>query len=168
MRSLGTLSEMAGDRVKAPDRPESDTERIIALERRVATLELLLNDVMHHLDTQTQTHTPGKPAASTPKPQKPKKQHNPKPPKQKKKQKQPQPWDDPHRRAEISQLADRILAETPMDSLTKAEVVSRFAVNTKLAGQTLAWMVKKGKMSMRSGHPTEDDSDPQKIFSIKR
>ena len=39
-----------------------NNQRITALEKRVATLELLLNDVMHHLDTQTQSQTGAKPS----------------------------------------------------------------------------------------------------------
>ena len=180
MKSIGTLSDVAGNRATDPDAPQTERQRIEALEKRVATLELLLNDVMHHIDnpkkteTKTSASTPERKTKTTPKPpSKPK--SNPKQkttPKQKPKpkspkQKTPQPWDDPQRLAEISALADRILAETSLASLTKAETVSRFAVDSKLAGQTLAWLVMKGKMSMLSPEPTQDDPDPKKTFRLK-
>lgn len=171
MRSLGRLSDIAGSRVIDPDEPESENERITALERRVSTLELLLNDVMHQLDKPSQTSAPPKTSASTPQQKnKPKPQQTPPQRKNKpspeKKKPQKQPWDDPQRLAEISQLADRILAAN-IEALTKAETVDRFDVNTKLAGQTLAWMVMKGKMKMETPKPTKDDPDPKNIFSIK-
>ena len=166
MRSLGTLADVAGSRRTDPDAPATESERITALEKRVATLEGLLNNVMHQLDTPQKTQT--KTSASTPpretKP-KPKQQSKPK---SKPQPKPKQPWDDPERLAEISALADHILAETRLASLTKAETVARFGVDSKLAGQTLAWLVMKGKMSMESPEPTQDDPDPKKIFSVKR
>jgi len=171
MRSLGRLSDIAGSRVIDPDEPESENERITALERRVSTLELLLNDVMHQLDKPSQTSAPPKKSASTPqrknkpKPQQqpPKRKNKPSP---EKKQPQKQPWDDPQRLAEISELADRILAAN-IETLTKAEVVSHFDVDTKLAGQTLAWMVMKKTMRMHTPEATEDNPDPKNVFRIK-
>ena len=183
MRSIGTLSDVAGNRATDPDAPQTERQRIEALEKRVTTLELLLNDVMHHLDTPKKTET--KTSASTPqrktkttpkqnsKPKSnpkqkttPKQKTKPKSPKQKQKTKQP--WDDPKRLADISALADRILSDPRGEALTKAETVSHFDVNTKLAGQTLAWLVATGKMSMESPAPTPDDPDPKKIFCLKR
>lgn len=155
MRSIGRLADVVGSRRTDPDAPQTERERITALEKRVATLELLLNDVMHQLDHPQKTQT--KTSASTP----------PRETKPKQPQKPKQPWDEPERLAEISALADRILAETRLASLTKAETVSRFGVDSKLAGQTLAWLVMKGKMSMESPEPTQDDPDPKKIFRLK-
>ena len=164
MRSLGTLADVAGSRRTDPDAPATESERITALEKRVATLEGLLNDVMHQLNHPKETQT--KTSASTPQREtKPKQQSKPK---SKPQPKPKQPWDDPERLAEISALADRILAETRLASLTKAETVARFGVDSKLAGQTLAWLVMKGKMSMESPEPTQDDPDPKKIFRLKR
>jgi len=172
MRSLGRLSDVAGSRVIDPDAPESENERITALERRVSTLELLLNDVMHQLDKPSQTSTPTKTSASTPqrknkpKPQQPSPQRKNKPSPEKK-QPQKQPWDDPQRLAEISELADRILSDISSDGLTKAETVERFQVDSKLAGQTLAWLVATGKMKMQTPAPTQDNPDAKNVFSLK-
>ena len=173
MRSIGTLADVAGNRSTDPDAPQTERQRIAALEKRVSTLELLLNDVMHHLDNPKKTET--KTSASTPerktkpKPKQPSKpQPKPKPKSPNPKQKPKQPWDDPQRKNDISALADRILSDPRGEALTKAEVVSHFDVNTKLAGQTLAWLVMKGKMSMESPAPTPDDPDPKKIFCLKR
>ena len=173
MRSIGRLADVVGSRRTDPDAPQTERERITALEKRVATLELLLNDVMHQLDhpkeTQTKTSASTPQRETNPKPKqpskpksKPQQKHKPKP-----QQKHKQSWDDPERLTEISALADRILAETSLASLTKAETVSRFGVDSKLAGQTLAWLVMKGKMSMLSPEPTQDDPDPKKIFRLK-
>ena len=58
-KSLGSLQNFAtrtdphietGPRPSETPHFESDAERITALEKRVATLELLLNDVIHQLD----------------------------------------------------------------------------------------------------------------------
>ena len=57
MRSVGTLADVAGRRRTDPDAPATESERITALEKRVATLELLLNDVMHQLDNPKKTQT---------------------------------------------------------------------------------------------------------------
>ena len=76
------------------------------------------------------------------------------------------PQTDSERLAEISELADRILASN-IDAVIKAETVEPFSVDTKLAGQTLAWMVMKGRMEMISSEPTQDDPDPKKIFRLK-
>ena len=161
MKSIGTLSDMAGDRVSDPTTPMTENERLTALEKRVATLEVLLNDVMHQLDKpDTLPKAKANPSASTPKKKKPKT------PKPKPKKQPPQPWDTPERLQEITALSDRILASEPRE-FTKAEVVSRFEVTPKLAGQALAWMVKTRKMSMHAPEPTPDDPDPKKIFSIK-
>ena len=166
MRSIGTLADVAGSRATDPDEPQNESQRITALEKRVSTLELLLNDVMHQLDapkkteTKTSASTPQRKTKNTPKqPSKPKSRFP--------KQKHKHPWDDPQRLAEISALADRILSDTRVGSLTKAETVDRFAVDSKLAGQTLAWLVMKGKMSMRTPEPTTDDPDPKNIFTVK-
>lgn len=148
MRSIGTLSDIAGSR-REPEVPQTEIERITALEKRVATLERLLNDVTHQLNT---TIPQPSPSASTPKQKlSPQKKH---------------PWDDPDRLAEISELVDRILA-SEICELTKAETASQFKVNTKLAGQTLAWMVKTGKMTMQKPEPTVDDPDPKIVFRVK-
>ena len=173
MRSIGRLADVVGSRRTDPDAPQTERERITALEKRVATLELLLNDVMHQLDhpqrdsnenvcihtttgnqpqTQATVETQVEATAKT---------------QAEATQKHKQSWDDPERLTEISALADRILAETSLASLTKAETVSRFGVDSKLAGQTLAWLVMKGKMSMLSPEPTQDDPDPKKIFRLK-
>ena len=166
MKSIGTLSDIAGSRIE-PEGQQTEIERIIALERRVSTLELLLNDVMHQLDTQAPQQPSPNPSASTPKKKKPPPKSKHKQPHQKqKKQKLLQPWENPDRLAEISKLADRILA-SEICEITKAETISQFDVDTKLAGQTLAWMVKTGKMSIESPEPTEDDPDPKKVFRVK-
>lgn len=173
MRSIGRLADVAGSRHTDPDPQPTEAERITALERRVSTLELLLNDVMHQLDQPSQTSAPPKKSASTPKTHKPapkpqQKQSKPKQqkPTKPKKPKQPQPWDNPQRLAEITELGNRILASEKND-FTKAAVVSQFQVNTKLAGQTLAWLVSTGKMKMHTPEPTQADPDPKKIFSIR-
>ena len=55
MKSLGMIADVSGSAYTAPSKSISDTERITQLERRVATLEILLNDVMHHLDNPSKS-----------------------------------------------------------------------------------------------------------------
>lgn len=70
-RSLGTLSDLVTTPETPPETPES--HRISELEKRVATLEMLLNDVMHQLDrpqnTPKQTEAKGASNAKNPKTQ---------------------------------------------------------------------------------------------------
>ena len=68
MRSLGKLSDM-----QASTEPETDDlkNELDALKKRVATLEMLLNDVMHQLDTPSK-QPKTKPKAKTKQPKQPK------------------------------------------------------------------------------------------------
>ena len=70
-KSLGTMSDVAAP---APPVLDSDT-RIEALERRVATLEALLNDVMQQLDRPFRDQHSKQ--NGTPKQAKPKPKHTP-------------------------------------------------------------------------------------------
>jgi len=65
---IGDVSDFS-----SPNLPLSDTERIVALERRVSLLEELLNDVMIQLDkpTQNQSFGKSKPPQKREKPKKP-------------------------------------------------------------------------------------------------
>ena len=156
---IGNISNLITKKSPPPKRTPS---RIEMLEGRVATLESALATLLEEVRAlraaverlekpPTKTEKP-KPAAA--------------PPPNAAKSKPKQPWDDPQRLAEISQLADRILASN-IKALTKAETVERFDVDTKLAGQTLAWMVMKKMMLMQTPKPTEDNPDPKNVFSIK-
>ena len=65
-KTIGSLNDFA-----TTPQSDPDTDRIIALEKRVATIEMLLNDVMHQLDQpETQPKSKlngnGKPADSPP------------------------------------------------------------------------------------------------------
>lgn len=161
---MGDISNLISKRKPAPKKIPS---RIEMLESRVATLESGMATLIKEVSAlraavESLEKTPLKATPKT-KPEKPKPAAPPPPKENKGKPKQP--WDNPERLAEISQLADRILAaNTP---LTKAETAERFDVDTKLAGQTLAWMVMQKTMLMHTPEPTEDNPDPKNVFSPK-
>lgn len=163
---IGNINNLITKKSPPPKRVPS---RIEVLEGRVATLEsalaTLIEEVTALRASVERLEKPPPKATPKTKTEKPKPADTAPPPKPTK-SKAKQPWDDPQRLAEISQLADRILHEnTP---LTKAETAERFNVDTKLAGQTLAWMVMKKTMLMHTPEPTEDNPDPKNIFSPKR
>ena len=164
---IGNIDNLISKKSPPPKRVPSPIE---VLEGRVATLESALATLIEEVTTlralvERLEKIPPK-AEATPKRKTEKPKPAASPPPKAAKSKPKQPWDDPQRLAEISQLADRILA-SQIRALTKAETVERFDVDTKLAGQTLAWMVKIGKMSMESPEPTEGDPDPKKVFRVK-
>lgn len=162
---IGNISSLISKKSPPPKRVPS---RIEILEGRVRTLESALATLIKEVRAlraavERLEKTPPKATPQT----KPEKPQPAAPPPKTAKSKPKQPWDDPQRLAEISELADRILVSSNIESLTKAEVVSHFDVDTKLAGQTLAWMVMKKTMRMHTPEPTEDNPDPKNVFSAK-
>lgn len=165
---MGDISNLISKRKPAPKKNPS---RIEMLESRVATLESGMATLIKELTAlraavERLEKNPLKENNATPntKTEKPKPAAAPPPNAAKSKPKQP--WDDPQRLSEIESLADRILA-SEIRALTKAETVERFDVDTKLAGQTLAWMVMQKMMLMHTPEATEDNPDPKNVFRIK-
>ena len=178
------------DFVSTPTPPDqTDTERIGTLEQRVATLEMLLNDVMLQLDkpynTQTatsaskQTANPkGKgPKTKSPKQQpakpNPSKKNAPKP-KNKQQQRTPKPetqgpqWGEDGL-AKVKENTDPVLvyARQHPDGITKQQTIDATGLENKLVGRVLAYLCSQKQMTMKKPPATESDPDPKMIFTAK-
>ena len=165
---IGDISSLITKKSPPPKRVPS---RIEVLEGRVGTLESAVATLIEEVralraSVERLEKKPLKENNATPKHKTEKPQPAAAPPPKAAKNKPKQPWDDPQRLSEIESLANRILA-SEIRALTKAETVERFDVDTKLAGQTLAWMVMKKMMQMQTPKPTQDNPDPKNVFRIK-
>ena len=100
--------------------PEPDTDRITSLEKRVSTLELLLNDVMHQLDQPVNKPSQKKPVEKK-RPRKPSvKQDSPKP-------------------TPPSEIIADLLKTRP---LTATEIEAETGMTPKAVQKCLNWMLK--------------------------
>ena len=119
-KTLGSLENLA-----ASPPPETETDRITALEKRVSTLEGLLNDVMHQLDkpnTQPKSKMNGKPKAQKSKPP------TPKPKKAKPKKIAP------------SEIIKALLKHKPQ---SRSEMEAETGLDTEAVKKCVTWMSKK-------------------------
>ena len=140
--SLGKLTNYTTSPEQPPISAEAEIE---ALKKRVATLELLLNDVMHQLD---------KPTKQAPK----RKQTQQKPPKAKQKPEQEPP-------KEVTDGADAMLeAVRENPNSLRSELADILGIPPKLAGQQLHFLLGKHKIKMSK---REEDGEIRTRFNIK-
>ena len=170
--SLGTLSNY----VSTPEHeetPDNVFERVNKLERRIATLEGLLNDVMHQIDDPVRdqnlngnkSHVKSKPKTN-PK-SKPKQKSKPKKPKGKAKGKFTAQFTDAQM-AEINANKDAVKALfDDRESLTKQEAVALLDLDAKIIGRVLSVLVSESHISMTKPEPTPENVDPKVIFTRK-
>jgi hypothetical protein len=131
--------------------PMTDTERITALEKRVATLEDLLNDVMHQLDqpnTQPKSKQNGKPKG------------NEKPKVQKSKPPTPEPKKEKPKKTPPSQILAALLKQKPH---SRAEMEASTGMDTEAIRKCVTWMTKQDLIEKT----TEKDDDGNSRWSLK-
>ena len=139
-KSLGNLENLATTPPYDPD-----IDRITTLEKRVATLELLLNDVMHQLDkpnTQSKAKVNGKPKAQKSKPP------TPKPKKAKPKKIAP------------SEIIKALLKHKPQ---SRSEMEAETGLDTEAVKNCVTWMSKKDFIEKT----TEKDDDENSRWQRK-
>ena len=138
-KSLGSLQNFA-----TTPQFESDTERITALEKRVATLELLLNDVMHQLDKpdrQPKAKTNGKPKA------------------QKSKTPTPKPKNAKPKKTPPSEIITALLKQKPH---SRAEIETATGMDTEAISKCITWMKKQDFIEKT----TEKDDDGNSLWRL--
>ena len=140
-KTLGSLENFA-----ASPPPETETDRITSLEKRVSTLEGLLNDVMHQLDkpnTQPKSKMNGKPKAQKSKPP------TPKPKKAKPKKIAP------------SEIIKALLKHKPQ---SRSEMEAETGLDTEAVKKCVTWMSKKDFIEKT----TEKDDDGNSRWQLKQ
>jgi cell division protein FtsN len=145
-KSLGSLDNFA-----TTPHFESDTERITALEKRVATLEGLLNDVMHQLDnpdTQPKSKVNGKPKG------------NEKPKVQKSKTPTPKPKKAKPKKTPPSEIITALLKKNPH---SRAEIESGTKMDTEAISKCITWMKKQDLIEKT----TDKDGDGNSRWGLK-
>ena len=143
-KSLGSLNDFA-----TTPHFQSDTERITALEQRVATLEDLLNDVMHQLDkpdTQPKSKLNGN--------GKPNKNR-----KQAKAEKAAALKRSP-KRTPPSEILTALLKKKPH---SRAEIESEMGMDTEAVTKCVTWMKKQDLIEKI----TDKDRDGNSRWSLK-
>ena len=140
-KTLGSLENFAS----SPP-PETETDRITSLEKRVSTLEGLLNDVMHQLDkpnTQPKSKMNGKPKAQKSKPP------TPKPKKAKPKKIAP------------SEIIKALLKHKPQ---SRSEMEAETGLDTEAVKKCVTWMSQKDFIEKT----TEKDDDGNSRWQLKQ
>ena len=133
--------------------PMTDTERITALEKRVATLEDLLNDVMHQLDqpnTQPKSKQNGKPKVQNKNPNKNRKQAKAEKASSLKKPKPTPP----------SEIITALLKQKPH---SRAKIGSETGMDTEAVTKCVTWMKKQDLIKKT----TDKDGDGNTRWSLK-
>ena len=146
-RSLGSLQNFA-----TTPQFESDTERITALEQRVATLEGLLNDVMHQLDepdTQPKSKLNGKPKGNG----------NPKV--QKSKPPTPEPKKEKPKKTPPSEILTSLLKQKPH---SRSEIEAATGIDTEAVRKCVRWMTNQDLIEKT----VEKDDDDNSRWSLKQ
>ena len=144
-KSLGSLQDFA-----TTPHFESDAERITALEKRVTTLELLLNDVMHQIDKpdqQPKSKMNGKPKG------------NGKTNVQRSKTPTPQPKNKP-KKTPPSEIITALLKQEPR---SRAEIESETGMDTEQITKCIGWMKKQGLIEKT----TDKDAGGNSRWSLK-
>ena len=145
-KSLGSLSNFTSTPQLDPD-----PDRITALEKRVATLELLLNDVMHQLDqpeTQLKSKLNGKPKG------------NGKPKAQKSKPPTPEPKKEKPKKTPPSEILTALLKQKPH---SRAEMEAETGMDTEAIRKCVTWMKKQYLIEKT----TDKDGDGNSRWSLK-
>ena len=140
--TLGSMSDF----VTTTPAHEPDTDRITALEKRVATLELLLNDVMHQLDkpnTQPKSKVNGNPKGNG----KPKVQKSRLPPTPKPKQAKA--------KTPPSEIITALLKQNPQ---SRAEIESETGMDTEAVTKCVTWMKKRDLIEKTTDTDTDGNS----------
>ena len=141
-KSLGSLDNFA-----TTPHFESDAERITALEQGVATLEGLLNDVMHQLDkpdTQPKSKLNG----------------NGKPKVQKSKTPTPKPKKAKPKKTPPSEILTALLKKKPH---SRAKMESETGMDTEAVTKCVTWMKKQDLIEKT----TDKDIDGNSRWSLK-
>lgn len=141
-RTLGNLNDFA-----TTPQLDPDTDRITALEKRVATLEMLLNDVMHQLD-QPDPHP------------KSKLNGNGKPKVQKSKSPTPKPKKAKTKKTPPSEIITALLKKKPH---SRAEIESETGMDTEAVTKGVTWMKKQDLIEKT----TDKDGDGNSRWSLK-
>ena len=139
-KTLGSLENFA-----ASPPPETETDRITSLEKRVSTLEGLLNDVMHQLDkpnTQPKSKMNGKPKAQKSKPPTPK------------------PKKDTPKKTAPSEILTALLKQKPH---SRAEMEAETGLDTEAIRKCVIWMTKQDLIEKT----TDKDGDGNSRWSLK-
>lgn len=160
-KSLGSLENFAtrtdthietGPRPSETPHFESEADRITALEKRVATLELLLNDVMHQLDTpdtQPKSKVNGKPKG------------NGKPKAQKSKPPTPKPKKDTPKKTPPSEILTALLKQKPH---SRSEIEAATGMDTEAVRKCVIWMTNQDFIEKT----TDKDGDGNSRWSLKQ
>ena len=141
-KTLGSLENFA-----ASPPPETETDRITALEKRVSTLEGLLNDVMHQLDkpnTQPKSKMNGKPKDT-----------------QKSKPPTPKPKKAKPKKIAPSEIIKALLKHKPQ---SRSEMEAETGLDTEAVKKCVTWMSKKDFIEKT----TEKDDDGNSRWQLKQ
>ena len=150
-KSLGSLENFA-----TTPHFESDTERITALEQRVATLEGLLNDVMHQLDKpntqpKSKLNGNGKPKVQDKETNKNKKQA---------KAEKAAALKRSPKRTPPSEILTALLKQKPH---SRAEMEAETGMDTEAIRKCVIWMTKQDLIEKT----TDKDGDGNSRWSLK-
>ena len=140
-KTLGSLENFA-----ASPPPETETDRITSLEKRVSTLEGLLNDVMHQLDkpnTQPKSKMNGKPKDT-----------------QKSKPPTPKPKKAKPKKIAPSEIIKALLKHKPQ---SRSEMEAETGLDTEAVKKCVTWMSKKDFIEKT----TEKDDDGNSRWQLK-
>ena len=143
-KSLGSLTNFQS---APPPPPETETDRITALEKRVSTLEGLLNDVMHQLDkpnTQPKSKMNGKPKDT-----------------QKSKPPTPKPKKAKPKKIAPSEIIKALLKHKPQ---SRSEMEAETGLDTEAVKKCVTWMSKKDFIEKT----TEKDDDGNSRWQLKQ
>ena len=140
-KTLGSLENFA-----ASPPPETETDRITSLEKRVSTLEGLLNDVMHQLD---KPNTP------------PKSKMNGKLKAQKSKPPTPKPKKAKPKKIAPSEIIKALLKHKPQ---SRSEIEAETGLDTEAVKKCVTWMSKKDFIEKT----TEKDDDGNSRWQLKQ
>lgn len=162
---------------------DTSTERILKLEERVKTLELLINDVMHQLDAPSRSPSPPKKQSQKQSKPKYKAEAKPKYKAEAKPKYKPSSWsmsaasppfipiDLPPEASKKdwkrAKQADAILALAKYEGeVTKQQVIDTLGLDYALVGTLIGWLVNTKRLMMCKPTPTAADPDPKKVFRV--
>ena len=141
-KTIGNLNDFA-----TTPQSDPDTDRITALEKRVETLEMLVNDMMHQLDksdTQPKSKLNG----------------NGKPKVQKSKTPTPKPKKAKPKKTPPSEILTALLKKKPH---SRAEMESETGMDTEAVTKCVTWMKKQDLIEKT----TDTDRDGNSQWSLK-
>ncbi len=141
-KSIGTLADVGASAVYKDEASDANA-KIEHLERRVSTLELLVNDLMHHLDSPTKAPVRSKKVT-----------------KQKTQQKASGTQNE-HSDKALKRLTEYI-REHP--GHTRTEMAEALGLGTKVAGRQLHQLIQQKVVVIKEG---KRDGQTKKCFYLK-